>query len=107
MKLTRFLVLLGFLVTFAVQAYAFDPQTDVAIAFQKGAVVLTVPAGAHLKQSFIEVTLASKPGSIKVGPLPKADAKDELNEDIYHGTIRIPVMGEGLSGEVSLGVQYQ
>jgi thiol:disulfide interchange protein DsbD len=87
--------------------WAFDPEKDVKVAFQKGAVVLTAPAGAHLKKSFTEVTLASKPGKLKMGSLPAANAKDELGEEVYRGPVRIPVMGEGLSGEVTLEVQYQ
>ncbi len=88
-------------------AFGFEPDSDVLITFQKGAVVLTVPKGVHLKKSFTEVALASKPGALQVGALPKADAQDELNEDVYHGTIRVPVLGTGLSGEVSVEVQFQ
>jgi thiol:disulfide interchange protein DsbD len=107
MTLTRLFACLGILGSLASSAAAFEPDRDVHVAFKKGAVLLTVPPGAHLKKSFTEVTLASTPGRLKVGPLPKADAKDELDEDIYHGTIAIPVAGSGLSGEVSLEVQYQ
>ncbi len=107
MTLTRLFACLGILGCLATSAAAFEPDKDVLVAFKKGAVLLTVPQGAHLKKSFTEVTLASKPGSLKVGALPKADAKDELDEDIYHGTIAIPVTGEGLAGEVRLEVQYQ
>ncbi|WP_285574524.1 protein-disulfide reductase DsbD family protein [Geothrix limicola] len=78
-----------------------------AVAFQKGAVVIAVPQGAHIKKSFTDVTLASGPGSLKVGPLPKSDAKDELGEEVYHGTIRIPLTGTGLKGDVRLNVQFQ
>jgi thiol:disulfide interchange protein DsbD len=88
-------------------ALCFDPEKDVKVGFQKGMVTLTVPQGAHLKKSFTEVSLTSKPGTLKVGPLPSAAAKDELGEEVYHGTVRIPVMGEGLSGTVRLEVQYQ
>jgi len=89
------------------RGWAFDPEKDVVVSFQKGAVVLAAPAGAHLKKSFTEVTLASKPGKLKMGPLPAGNAKDELGEEVYRGPVRIPVMGEGLSGEVTLEVQYQ
>lgn len=107
MTLIRFLACLGILSCFAMPMEAFEPEKDVRIAFKKGVVVITVPAGAHLKKSFTDVTLASKPGRLKAGPLPKADAKDELDEDIYHGSIAIPLAGQGLAGEVSLDVQYQ
>ncbi|MBI1751225.1 MAG: thioredoxin family protein [Acidobacteria bacterium] len=107
MTLIRFLACLGILSCVARPMEAFEPDKDVRIAFKKGAVVITVPTGAHLKKSFTGVILTSKSGHLEVGPLPKADAKDELDEDIYHGTIAIPVAGQGLAGEVSLDVQYQ
>jgi thiol:disulfide interchange protein DsbD len=107
MTFLRSLLFLGLLGSMAPPSSAFDPAQDVAVAFQKGAVVITVPNGAHIKKSFTEVTLASKPGKLVAGPLPKADAKDELGDDVYHKTVRIPVTGQGLSGEVSLDVQYQ
>ncbi|NTV74476.1 MAG: hypothetical protein HGA66_09740, partial [Holophaga sp.] len=99
----RFLLLAGAL---AMPAAA-QGEPAVQVAFRQGAVVITVPKGTHIKASFTEVTLASKPGAIEVGPLPKADAKDELNDDVYHGTVRIPVTGAGLKGEVALDVQFQ
>ncbi|MDP2877633.1 MAG: protein-disulfide reductase DsbD, partial [Holophaga sp.] len=103
-----FLLTLAFsLAAWAQRAPNLDPEQDVKVAFQKGAVVVTVPEGAHLKKSFMEVTLKSKPGSLKAGPLPKTTGVDELNDPVWHGTVRIPVMGEGLSGEVQLEVQYQ
>ncbi|BDU72136.1 protein-disulfide reductase DsbD family protein [Mesoterricola silvestris] len=107
MPFRRILTFLALAGAMAIQASAFDPETDVSVAYEKGAVVITAPKGAHIKKSFTEVTLASKPGSLKAGPLPRADAKDELNEDIYHGAVRIPVAGSGLKGEVALDVQYQ
>lgn len=107
MTLNRLLACLGFLVCLGSPGMAFEPDKDVLVIFKKGAVQLTVPKGVHLKKSFTAVTLASKPGRIQAGPLPKADAKDELDEDVYHDTIAIPVTGEGLTGVVSLEVQYQ
>ncbi|BDU74517.1 protein-disulfide reductase DsbD family protein [Mesoterricola silvestris] len=107
MQFTRILKFLALAGAMAFSASAFDSDPAVSVSFQKGAVVITTPKGAHIKKGFTEVTLASKPGAIKAGPLPKADAKDELSEDIYHGTIRIPVTGAGLKGEVALDVQFQ
>ena len=89
------------------RAQGFNPDKSVQVSFQKGAVVATVPAGAHLKKSFMEVTLTSKPGLLKLGTLPPGDAKDELGDEVYHGSVKIPVTGEGLKGEVTLEVQYQ
>lgn len=103
-RILKFLALAGAL---ALTASAFDSDPEVQVSFQKGAVVITTPKGAHIKKSFTEVTLASKPGTLKAGPLPKADAQDELKEDVYHGTVRIPVTGAGLKGEVALDVQFQ
>ncbi len=107
MRTLKLLFLWILVLGLASPGHAFDPEKDVKVSFQKGAVVLTAPAGAHLKKSFTEVTLSSKPGKLKVGALPAANAKDELGEEVYHGTLRIPVTGEGLSGEVTLDVQYQ
>ena len=86
---------------------SFDAVKSVSVAFQKGAVVLTVPAGAHLKASFMEVAKKGGPGTLKVGPLPATDAKDEIGDGIWHGTVRIPLRGQGLSGTVKLDVTYQ
>jgi len=86
---------------------AFDAMGSVSLAFQKGAVVLKVPAGAHLKASFMEVAKKGGPGTVKIGPMPATDAKDEIGDGIWHGTVRIPVRGEGLAGTVKLEVTYQ
>ena len=85
----------------------FDPLKDVTLAFDKGAVVATVPPGAHLKAAFMEVAKKAGPGTVTMGKLPPGDAKDELDEPIWHGTVRIPVTGAGLSGTVALDVTYQ
>jgi len=91
----------------AQRAINLDPESDVKVSLQKGAVVVSVPEGAHLKKSFMAVTLKSKPGSLKAGPLPAATGVDELNEPIWQGSVRIPLLGEGLTGTVELEVQYQ
>ncbi len=102
-----FLAMLMAVGAWAQRAPHLDPETDVKIGFQKGAVVVSVPEGAHLKKSFMEVTLKSKPGSLRVGPLPKTTGVDELGDPVWHGTVRIPVLGEGLAGTAELDVQYQ
>lgn len=86
---------------------SFDAIKSVGLVFQKGAVVLTVPAGAHLKASFMEVAKKGGPGTVKIGPLPATDAQDEIGDGVWHGTVRIPIRGEGLSGTVKLEVTYQ
>lgn len=85
----------------------FDPVKSVGVRFEQGAVVATVPQGAHLKAAFMKVVKAEGPGTLTVGPLPKATGKDELGDDIWHGTVRIPVGGTGLQGDVTLKVTYQ
>lgn len=85
----------------------FDPVKDVTLAFDKGAVVVTAPAGAHLKAAFMSVEKKAGPGSVAMGQLPPGDAKDELGDPVWHGTVRIPLMGTGLSGTVALEVTYQ
>ncbi len=86
---------------------SFDPVKSVSLAFQKGAVVLVAPPGAHLKAAFMEVAKQAGPGTLKVGPLPATDAKDEIGDGVWHGTVRIPVSGTGLAGTVPLEVTYQ
>ncbi|WP_306590537.1 cytochrome c biogenesis protein CcdA [Geothrix sp. 21YS21S-4] len=85
----------------------FDPVGSVALAFQKGAVVVTVPEGAHLKAAFMEVAKKGGAGTLKAGPLPATTAKDEIGDGIWHGTVRIPLRGEGLTGTVKVEVTYQ
>ncbi|HEX9081247.1 MAG TPA: cytochrome c biogenesis protein CcdA, partial [Holophagaceae bacterium] len=74
---------------------------------QKGAVVVTVPDGAHLKVAFMAVEKKGGPGSVTVGKLPPGDGKDELGDPVWHGAVRVPVSGTGLSGTVTLAVTYQ
>ena len=86
---------------------SFDPVKDVSLRFQKGGVVVSVPAGAHLKAAFMEVAKKAGPGTLKMGKLPPTPDKDELGDGIWHGTVKVPVSGEGLSGTVTLQVTYQ
>jgi thiol:disulfide interchange protein DsbD len=86
---------------------SFDPVKDVSLRFEKGAVVLTVPAGAHLKASFMDIAKMAGPGTLKMGKLPPTTAKDELGDGIWHGSVKVPVSGDGLSGVVTLQVTYQ
>jgi thiol:disulfide interchange protein DsbD len=86
---------------------SFDPLKDVSLRFEQGAVVVGVPAGAHLKASFMEVAKKGGPGTLKMGKLPPTMAKDEIGDGIWHGQVRVPVSGEGLQGTVTLQVTYQ
>lgn len=87
---------------------AFDPARDIQIVFSQGAVVLTAPAGAHLKARFLAVSLPQgAPGSLQAGPLPAAMDQDEAGDPIYRGQVRVPLTGRGLTGEVELEVRYQ
>ncbi|MDE3033140.1 MAG: hypothetical protein KGI56_05700, partial [Acidobacteriota bacterium] len=85
----------------------FDPVKDVGLAFQKGAVVVTVPEGAHLNVAFMTVEKQGGPGTLKAGKLPPGDGTDDLGDPIWHGSVRIPVTGSGLTGTVTLAVTYQ
>ena len=86
---------------------SFDAVKDVALRFEQGAVVVAVPAGAHLKASFMAVVKKTGPGTVKMGKLPPTQAKDELGDGIWHGQVKVPVSGEGLAGTVTLEVTYQ
>jgi thiol:disulfide interchange protein DsbD len=86
---------------------SFDPVKDVSLRFEKGAVVVGVPAGAHLKAAFMEVAKKAGSGTLKMGKLPPTLAKDEIGDGIWHGQVRVPVSGEGLTGTVTLQVTYQ
>jgi len=85
----------------------FDPVKDVSLRFERGAVVVAVPEGAHLKASFMAVEKKAGPGTLKLGKLPPTTAKDELGDGIWHGRVQLPVSGAGLSGTVTLAVTYQ
>jgi thiol:disulfide interchange protein DsbD len=110
-RLPELLTALLLLAGFAVQAQSlrgFDPDKDIQVALRKGAVVLTVPQGAHLKAAFMAVTLKEgTPGKLQAGPMPPTKDKDELGDGIWHDRVAIPVAGEGLKGEVELVVEYQ
>ncbi|HJU84336.1 MAG TPA: cytochrome c biogenesis protein CcdA [Holophagaceae bacterium] len=84
-----------------------DPKKDIGLAFQQGAVVLTVPDGAHLKAAFMKVEKKDGPGTLSAGPLPPTDGVDELGDPVWHRKVRIPLKGEGLAGAVTLKVTYQ
>lgn len=107
--LTSFFLSFGLAVTALAQRADpnFDPVKDVALRFEKGAVVATVPVGAHLKAAFMEVAKKGGPGTLKMGKLPPTTAKDEIGDGIWHGSVKVPVSGEGLSGTVTLNVTYQ
>ncbi|MBS1766549.1 MAG: thioredoxin family protein [Acidobacteria bacterium] len=106
--MTRFLRLLCVLFALPLLARGgFDPATSVTLAFDKGAVVVTAPQGSHLKAAFMKVEKQAGPGTIRVGTLTPTNAVDELGDPIWHGAVRIPLTGEGLSGTVTLAVTYQ
>lgn len=106
MRFLRFLVLAILALPAAAQG-TFDPMTSVKLAFDKGAVVVEAPNGAHLKAAFMKVEKKDGPGTIRLGAMTPTNAVDELGDGIWHGPVRIPVKGEGLSGTVTLDVTYQ
>ena len=85
----------------------FDPVKDVGVALQGGAVVLTVPAGAHLKAAFMSVALRPGTAGTLRTSLPPTDAKDELGDGIWHGRVAIPLSAEGVPDQLALVVTYQ
>jgi thiol-disulfide isomerase/thioredoxin len=86
----------------------FDPARDVQISCFQGAVILSAPAGAHLKARFLSVSLApGAPGSLQTGLLPPARDRDEAGDPIYRGLVQIPITGQGLADPVQLEVVYQ
>jgi thiol:disulfide interchange protein DsbD len=86
---------------------SFDPIKSVSLRAERGSVVLAVPEGAHLKAAFMTVEKKAGSGKLKAGPLPRTTDKDEIGDGIWHGTVRIPLHGEGLVGTVALAVTYQ
>jgi thiol:disulfide interchange protein DsbD len=85
----------------------FDPVKDVAVGLDHGVLTLTVPPGVHLKRRFFKVELATRPGTVTVGPLPPADGLDDAGDPVWHGTLRVPLRGEGLKDPVALRITYQ
>ncbi len=86
----------------------FDPESDVSVGYQKGAVLVEAPAGTHLKAAFMGVKLKEgTKGRLKAGPMPATNGQDELGDGIWRGPVAVPVKGEGLVGEVELVVTYQ
>ena len=103
--LTALLAILGMTSANTQVHQDFNPERDINISFQQGQVVVTAPSGVHLKKGFMGISLVSKPGTLQVGTLPPAPAQDELGEDIYRGTVKIPITGKGLKGQVKLAVE--
>ncbi len=88
--LTGLLAPLGVATANAQAPRVFDPARGICVSFEQGQVLVTAPSGIHLKKGFMGITLASKPGMLKVATLPPASAQDELGEEIYRGTVKIP-----------------
>ncbi len=105
----RWLWILVCLLGFApLPAREFDPAKDIGMTVSKGVLTLTVPGKVHLKTAFMKVALKpGQPGSVKTGPLPAPTGKDELDEGIWRGTVAVPLVAEGVSGDVVLEVTTQ
>jgi len=100
--------LVSTMVLAAPKAPILDPVADFPVSFQRGFVRIESPEGAHLGSGLIEIKLQKgTPGTLKAGPLPPTNAKDEFGEGIWRGLVQIPVKGEGLKGVVPLVVTYQ
>jgi thiol:disulfide interchange protein DsbD len=105
----RWLWILVCLLGFApLSAREFDPEKDIGMSVSKGVLTLTVPEKVHLKTAFMKVALKpGQAGTLKTGPLPAPTGKDELDEGIWRGKVEVPLVAEGLSGDVALEVTYQ
>ncbi len=101
-----FLSLWSFITLLANPAPAFNPEKDIKLSVEKGQIVVGVPQHVHIKKSFVSAQLVSKPGTLEVN-LPATKVKDELDEEIYPGTFRIPIKGKDLTGMVKIEVSYQ
>lgn len=107
MNASRLFTCLGIISSLAASAGAFEPDNDVLVSLKQGAVLVTVPKGAHLNKALTRVALTSKEGPVKLGPLPPASGKDEQGDEIYRGILRIPIVGGDPAGELRLVVRYQ
>ncbi len=85
---------------------AFDPVKDVVISVSGGSLVLSVPAGVHLKAARFKVRLKG-PGSLKVGPLPAPSGTDDAGDPIWRGRVAVPFACEGLDESTLLEITYQ
>jgi thioredoxin:protein disulfide reductase len=85
----------------------FNPVKDVGMVLARGVLTVTLPPGVHLKRRFFKVALASGPGTVTAGPLPPADGRDDTGDPVWHGTLRVPLRGEGLKDPVVLRITYQ
>lgn len=108
MRMFRWLFFLVLAALVAAAPKAFDPDKDVSVVFSGKVLRVSVPEGVHLKKAFMQVS--AKPGTsgkLRVGKLPPATGVDELGDPIWHGTVAIPLHGEGLKGDVEVKVTYQ
>ncbi len=96
------------LVALVLRAGDFDPEKDIGLKVEKAQLVITCPPKAHLKVAFMEVVAkAGIKGTFKAGPLPAPHSKDELGDGVWHGTVRIPLSGDGLPATFPVTVTYQ
>lgn len=106
--MTTKLMKLFFAALVALSAYAFDPVKDIGLSVTRGELVVQIPTGVHLKKEFMEVNLSpGQKGSVRFGKLPAVSGQDEVGEAIWRGTLRMPLVMEGVSGPVKLVVTYQ
>ena len=94
------------LVLLPIHLLAFDPAKDVRVRVEAGRLLLSCPAGAHLKQRGFKVVLRSA-GRLAVGPLPPATDRDEAGDPIWRGPVAVPLRGEDLADPVELSVTFQ
>lgn len=95
------------LAVFSIQAWAFDPAVDVAMAVVPGGLRMVLPPGVHVKVGTFRVALAAGPGRLEAGPMPPAAGRDGAGDPVWRGTVVIPLHGQGLADPVGLTVTWQ
>ncbi len=91
----------------SLQARAFNPAVDVALAVVPGGLRMVLPPGVHVKLGTFRVALAAGPGRLEAGPMPPAAGRDGAGDPVWRGTVVIPLHGQGLADPVGLTVTYQ
>jgi thioredoxin:protein disulfide reductase len=84
----------------------FDPVKDVSVTVSQGVLSVAVPKGVHLKAHLLRVVLVSG-GTLRLGILPPATEHDEAGDPIWHGTVKVPLSGQGLDDPTRLLITYQ
>lgn len=99
--------ILPLLALLSLQARAFDPTRDVALAIVPGGLRMVLPPGIHVKVKTFRVGLAPGPGRLEASPMPPPAGRDGAGDPVWRGTVVIPLRGRGLADPVQLAVTCQ